>query len=76
MANKEIKKLLDEFHYHEILDRLHVIACTCEDHLMQHPVTKLESDVKQNVEKAIEYLWKAYQCTGNLSNKKFKDDDN
>jgi hypothetical protein len=74
MANEEIKELLDVFHYHEILDRLHVIACTCEDHLMQHPVTKLERDVKQNVEKALEHLWEAYQCAGSLSDKRFKDE--
>jgi len=75
MANEEIKKHLDKFHYHEAVDRLNVIMSNCEGHLMQHPVIKIELEVKQNVEKAIEYLWKAYQCTGNLSDKKFKDDN-
>lgn len=72
MDNKIPKDLLDEFHYHEVLDRLHVITCTCEDHLMQHPVVKLEKNVKQNVEKAIEHLWKAYQQVGELSINKFE----
>lgn len=74
MANEEIKKHLSEFHYHEVLDRLHVIACNCESHLMQHPVVKIESEVKQSVEKAIEYLWEAYQQVGNISDKRFKDE--
>jgi hypothetical protein len=51
MANEHIKELLDEFHYHEILDRLHMILSISEDHLLQHPVCKVERDVKQNIEK-------------------------
>jgi hypothetical protein len=41
---------------------------------MQHPVVKIESEVKQSVEKAIEYLWEAYQQVGNISDKRFKDE--
>lgn len=74
MANEEIKKHLDKFHYHEAIDRLNVIMSNCEGHLMQHPVIKIESEVKQNVEKAIEYLWKAYQLTGGIAEKRFNDE--
>jgi len=74
MANEEIKKNLDQFHYHEALDRLHVIACNCEDHLMQHPAIKLEPEVKQNIDKAIQHLWEPYQQIGKISDKRFKDE--
>lgn len=66
-----VSDILDEFHYHEMLDRLHVVMSTCDDHLIQHPVAKLHTDVKQNIDKAIEYLWAAYQLTGQISINKF-----
>jgi hypothetical protein len=74
MANEHIKELLDEFHYHEILDRLHMILSISEDHLLQHPVCKVERNVKQNIEKALEHLAEAYQIAGNISHKRFKDE--
>ena len=74
MANENIKELLDEFHYHEMLDRLHMILSISEDHLLQHPVAKVERDVKQNIEKALEHLAEAYQITGNISHKRFNDE--
>lgn len=74
MANEEIKKNLDQFHYHEALDRLHVIMSTCDEHLMQHPAIKLEPEVKQNIDKAIQHLWEAYQQIGNISDKRFNDE--
>lgn len=74
MANEDITKNLDEFHYHEALDRLHVIISTCEDHLMQHPAIKLEPEVKQNIDKAIQHLCKAYQQIGNISDKIFNNE--
>lgn len=70
----DVKETLDEFHYHEMLDRLHVIMSMVDDHLQQHPVAKLELEVKQNIEKAIEYLWEAYQQVGNLSDKRFNNE--
>lgn len=70
----EIKEKLDQFHYHEALDRLNIIIDNCDGHLMQHPVIKIESDVKQNVEKAIEYLYKAYQQVGTISNNRFENE--
>lgn len=74
MANEAIKQLLDKFHYHEMMDRTSMLMQTCEQHLLQHPVAKIELEVKQNIETAIEYLWKAYQLTGEISNKRFNDE--
>jgi hypothetical protein len=57
-------------YYHEALDRLHVICCMIDDHLLQHPVSKLDKEVSQPIEKALYLLHEAYQITGN---KLFKD---
>jgi hypothetical protein len=56
---------LDKFHYHEMLDRLHVTLCMIDDHLIQHPVAELEIDIKDLISEAQDKLAEAYQITGN-----------
>jgi hypothetical protein len=51
-------------HYHEMTDRLHVVSCIINDHLIQHPVNKLDKEVSQPIEKALELLYEAYQISG------------
>ena len=58
------KPELDEFHYHEMLDRLHVIMSMVDDHLQQHPVAKIEPEIKDLISHALDSLWQAYQLTG------------
>ena len=67
------KDKLDQFHYHEALDRLHVIMSTIDDHLIQHPVCKLEKEVGNKVEEAFTLLFQAYQEVGLISHKRFED---
>ena len=50
--------------YHEVTDRLHVVMCTIDDHILQHPVAKLDKKVSNKVEKAIELLVEAYMEAG------------
>lgn len=59
---------LDEFHYHELLDRLHVTMSNIDDHLQQHPVAKLNTDIKDLISEAQDKLWEAYQVTANKNN--------
>ena len=59
---------LDEFHYHEMLDRLHVIMSMVDDHLQQHPVAKIDVELKTLISEAQDKLWLAYQLTGNKYN--------
>jgi hypothetical protein len=59
------KPKLDEFHYHEMLDRLHVMMAMADDHLQQHPVAKLETEVASHISSAVDHLWHAYQLIGN-----------
>lgn len=59
---------LDKFHYHELLDRLHVTMSNIDDHLQQHPVAKLNTDIKDLISEAQDKLWEAYQVTANKNN--------
>jgi hypothetical protein len=58
------KDFLDEFHYHEALDRVHLIATIIDDHLIQHPVCKIDKEVAKPIEEALVLLAEAYQIIG------------
>jgi len=62
--NMSKKPKLNKFHYHEMLDRLHVTMSMIDDHLQQHPVAKIETEVASHVSSAVDHLWQAYQLTG------------
>ena len=66
------KPKLDKFHYHEMLDRLHVIMSMADDHLQQHPVAKIESEIGKHIGDAVTSLFQAYQLTGQIEYDKFK----
>ena len=66
----DIKNKLEK-HYHEMLDRLHVLMSTLDDHILQHPVCKLEKEIGKNVEEALSLLWQAYQDTGKVIHDRF-----
>ena len=54
---------LDDFHYHEALDRLMVTILQIDQHLIQHPVLKLETEVIQKNDLVVDgtdKLWIAY----------------
>jgi len=56
--------LLTKEYYHEMTDRLHVVSCMINDHLIQHPVNKLDKEVSQPIEQALELICEAYQISG------------
>jgi len=58
------KPIINPAYYHEMADRLHVLICTMDDHLLQHPVAKLDKKISKNIEKAIDLLSEAYQQAG------------
>lgn len=62
--SKKLKDLLDQFHYHEALDRASIICDNIDNHLLQHPVCKLDKEVSEKVEEALSSLWEAYQILG------------
>ena len=44
--------------YEQLSDRIHIISYIIEDHLLRHPVVKLEPVLKNNILKALEELYK------------------
>ena len=60
----DLTKRLDKFHYHEALDRSHVICENINDHLLQHSVCKLDKEIAIKVEQALDTLAEAYQIIG------------
>jgi hypothetical protein len=62
----KLKDKLNPGYYHEMMDRLHIIMENINDHLIQHPVAKVDKKVNSHLNKALEELWEAYQVTGNL----------
>jgi hypothetical protein len=50
--------------YHEMTDRLHVVCCMINDHLIQHKVNKLDKEVSEPIEQALNLLAEAYQISG------------
>jgi hypothetical protein len=60
------KEKLDQFHNHELLDRLHVTLSYCDSFLLDHPVAQSNKKIKKKLSKAISILSEAYQLAGEL----------
>ena len=63
---------INDGHYLELLDRLHVIMCNIEEHCIKHPVSKKNKDIRFQLEYALGQLWDAYQQVGGLEDDKNK----
>ena len=61
---------LDEFHYHEALDRTHLIASMIEEFLLNHPVFEKHNHLRESAEKAQELIVDTYQSIGALEHLK------
>lgn len=57
---------INDGHYLELMDRLHVVNCTIEDHITTHPLTTSLPEVKELIEEAQSRLMEAYQKVGSL----------
>jgi hypothetical protein len=68
-------KKINDGHYLELMDRLHVLMCILDEHCVKHPVSKKNKDIKFKLEYALGQLWDAYQEVGNESLKKEKNEN-
>ena len=59
-----MKCKINDGHYLELMDRLHVITCNLEDHLMNHPLTREDKEVEKLIKYSIINLSHAYQVVG------------
>jgi hypothetical protein len=59
-SNQEI----NDGHYLELMDRIHVLSCTLDDHILNHPISLQNSDVKYHLSIALDNLLIAYSNIG------------
>ena len=71
MKKKEELEINDG-HYHEMLDRLHVQMSVLEEHVLNHPVADKHKEVKRLIIRAIVTLVQAYQITGGITHEKIE----
>jgi hypothetical protein len=69
---KNKKGEINDGHYLELMDRLHVLMCTLNEHCVKHPVSKKNKDIKSKLEYTLGRLWDTYQEVGKESFKKEK----
>jgi hypothetical protein len=76
MSSKKPKKnLINKGHYLELMDRIHIVMMNIQDHLIDHPLSENERDVRKKIEKAQHKLWEAYQLVGNKEDS-YEDENN
>jgi hypothetical protein len=47
------------------MDRIHIVCCTIDDHILNHPLSENEKDIQDKIDSALELLLEAYQMVGN-----------
>jgi len=67
LSNTPKKNSINSGHYLELMDRLHVVNCTIDDHILNHPLTEHHKDIQDKIGDALELLFEAYQMVGNAS---------
>lgn len=64
---------LNEGHFIEMMDRLHVAIDTINSHMLSHLVSESYEGIKLHINFAINHLYEAYQQTG-AAIREFKDE--
>lgn len=65
-------RTIDEFHRHEVLDRIHLILCMIEDHVMNHPLTEENKELSEMLMNVSSNLAECYSYVGKLHIKRSK----
>lgn len=68
MSSEKQKKNSNEIndgHYLELMDRLHIVSCTIDDHILNHPLSEEHKDIQNKIDEALSLLMDAYQMVGN-----------
>jgi hypothetical protein len=63
----EDKVEINDGHYLELMDRLHVVSCTIDDHILNHPLCENNKHIQNKIDEALALLMEAYQMVGNKS---------
>jgi hypothetical protein len=66
MSSKRPKKnLINKGHYLELMDRIHIVCCTIDEHILNHPLSENEPDIQNKLDIALSLLLETYQLVGN-----------
>lgn len=66
MSSKKPKtNLINNGHYLELMDRVHIVCCTIDDHILNHPLSENEPDIQNKIDEALSLLMDVYQLIGN-----------
>jgi hypothetical protein len=55
---------INDGHYLELMDRLHVIMCNLNDHCVKHPLAQSDDEIRFKIEYALGQVWDVYQLVG------------
>ena len=56
---------INKGHYLELMDRIHIVCCTIDDHILNHPLSETEPDIQNKIDEALSLLMGVYQMVGN-----------
>lgn len=56
---------INDGHYLELMDRLHIVMSNIDDHILNHPLTEINEDVKSKIDESLTLLFEVYQMIGN-----------
>jgi hypothetical protein len=70
--HKEEKINLDEFHYHEFMDRSSLMMYMVNSALTEHPLYYENEEIKKMVDEISDKIFDLYQHSANLRFKDFK----
>jgi hypothetical protein len=57
---------INDGHYLEVMDRIHVAVSMIDEHILAHPLLEHHPLIQEKVEEAIEKLLCAYQKVGSI----------
>ena len=72
---KPKKNSINKGHYLELMDRIHIVCCTLDEHILNHPLAENEPDIQTKLDEALMLLLDVYQIVGNKEDS-YENEDN
>jgi hypothetical protein len=66
---------INKGHYLELMDRIHIICCILDEHILNHPLAENEPDIQSKLDEALMLLLDVYQIVGNKEDS-YENEDN
>jgi hypothetical protein len=69
--NMKMNPSLDDFSYHEVVDRCHLIMDMIQNHLIEHHAMEHHPEQVEILDKAITMVWEVYQNFGGAERREY-----